>query len=53
MQFQEYPKWINVPNHEDGGIVVFSAEEEKKYGVQEEQKAEEVKKRGRPRKEAQ
>lgn len=51
MQFQEFPKWINVPGHEDGGIVVFNAEEEKSYAVQEDQApAEEVKKRGRPRK---
>lgn len=51
MSFQEFPKWIPLPEHQDGGIVVFNAEEEKSYVVQEDQApAEEVKKRGRPRK---
>ena len=26
--FQEYPKWVDIPGHEDGGKVVFSREEE-------------------------
>jgi len=51
MQFQEFPKWINVPGHEDGGVVVFNAEEEKSYGMQEKETAEEVKRKpGRPKK---
>ena len=51
--FQEFPKWINVPGHEDGGFVVFSADEEKTYAVQEQktEASEEVKRKpGRPKK---
>jgi len=50
MQFQEFPKWINVPGHEDGGVVVFNAEEEKSYGLQEETPEEVKRKPGRPKK---
>ena len=50
-EFNEYPKWINQPGTESGGLVVFSKEEEEKYVLQEEKDtAEEVKRRGRPRK---
>ena len=51
--FQEFPKWISVPGHEDGGVVVFSADEEKTYAVQEQktEASEEVKRKpGRPKK---
>lgn len=45
--FQDYPKWINDPNHPDGGFVVFDAEEEEKLKPKEE----EVKRKpGRPKK---
>ncbi len=44
-QFQEFPKWVNIPGSEHGGIVVFSKEEEEKYLPNE------PKKRGRPKKE--
>ncbi len=50
--FQEYPKWINVPGHEDGGIVVWNREEENSYALQEKapEEVETPKRRGRPKK---
>lgn len=47
--FQEYPKWINIPGHEQGGVVAFSAEEES--AIKAESSVEEVKRKpGRPKK---
>jgi hypothetical protein len=51
MMFQEYPKWIPVQGHEDGGIVVWNKEEELNHGMQKEAPEEVTpKKRGRPKK---
>ena len=47
--FQEYPKWIDIPDHEDGGKVVFSKEEEEE-ALRPTVPDPEPKKRGRPAK---
>lgn len=55
MSFQEYPKWVSIPDHKDGGVVVFSEDEERATSGKKEEKRDEFApapaKRGRPRKE--
>ena len=52
MQFQEFPKWINVPGHEDGALSSLTQKRKKTMGCKKKtETAEEVKRKpGRPKK---